>query len=98
MSSLFVDLSQYDFREMGERINVPICQHLYDLKKTYLGDHRLTNSGTPNIGTIQTSAAEVWQLMFNEVSLFQVAEVPTNMYDYTLPKAFGKNFSSKIFS
>ena len=35
--------------------------------------------------------------MVVEVSLFQVAQEPTNMYDYTLPKAFGKNFSSKIF-
>ena len=42
-----------------------------------------------NIGS-QTSAvysycyAEVWQPMVAQVSLFQVAEVPTNRYDYTL--------------
>ena len=33
----------------------------------------------------QTLAAELWQPMVAEVSLFQVAKVPTNMYDYTLP-------------
>ena len=26
-----------------------------------------------------------WQPMVAEVSLFQVAEAPTNMYDYTVP-------------
>ena len=36
---------------------------------------------------IQTSAAEVQQPKVPKVSLFQVTELPTNMYDYTLPSA-----------
>ena len=38
---------------------------------------------------VQTLAAKVQRSMVAEVSLFQVAEVPTNMYDYTLPKLLG---------
>ena len=33
--------------------------------------------------------------MLTEVSLFQVAEVPTNMYDYTLPQK-GKEINSNL--
>ena len=34
---------------------------------------------------VQALAADLQQPMVAEVSLFQVAEAPTNMYDYTLP-------------
>ena len=36
----------------------------------------------------QTLAALLWQPKVAEVSLFQVAEAPTNMYNYTLPDKY----------
>ena len=53
-----------------------------------LGDHRPPMFEE----VIQTSAlyyAEVRQPMVAELSLFEVAEVPTNMCDYTLPSLSG---------
>ena len=43
-----------------------------------------------DIGTFKHRHFKHWQPKVNEVSLFQVAKVPTNMYNYTLPKQKGK--------
>ena len=47
---------------------------------------------------VQASAAKVWKPMVAKVSLFQVAEVPTNMYDYTLPSRCSERNSEMIYS
>ena len=48
------------------------------------------NINQANIQTSATLGAELRQPMVAEVSLFQVAEVPTNMYDYPFPKVQNK--------
>ena len=47
---------------------------------------------------MKTSAIKLWQPRIAEVSLFQVAEVSTNKYNFTFPKIQATKFERQNFS
>ena len=96
-SAFFLLLFNLCFTKYGDRIIVHIRWRLGNLKKTYLGDHRLPmfewliQKAAFKHQHVSTLAplprliyADVWTCRCLNVPMFEWA-LPTNVYDYMLP-------------